>query len=245
MTLCLVTDRHQLDPAARTERDRTLTLARWLEGAVAAGIDLIQLREGDLPGRVLCELARTIAGVAAGTRTRVVVNDRADVALASGCGGVHLPGDAPPVARVRSLAAASPAGSSADPALVARPGSQGRGSFVPAWLVGRSVHGLDDTRTHVDADYLLFGAVYESGPKPGRGLEALRAVVTAAGRVPVLAIGGVTVPRAAECKAAGAAGVAAIRLFLPPGRASGALGIAAGVAALRGAFDRAATGHLQ
>lgn len=220
MTLCLVTDRHQLDPAARTERDCALTMARWLEEAVAAGIDVIQLREPDLPARQLCDLARTVAGIASGTRTRVVVNDRADVALASGCAGVHLPGDAPPVARVRGLSA-------------------------PTWLVGRSVHSADEAVANADADYVLFGAVYESGPKPGRGLDALRAVVTAVGSVPVLAIGGVTVPRAAECMTAGASGVAAIRLFLPPGRATGALGIAAGAAALRGAFDRAATGHLQ
>ena len=229
MTLCLVTDRHQLDPDARTEREAALTLARWLEEAVVAGIDVIQLRERDLSARLLCDLARAVAGVASGTRTRVVVNDRADVALASGCAGVHLPGDAPPVARVRALAQGSPA-------LVARP---------DPLLVGRSVHSLDEARVHADADYLLFGAVYESGPKPGRGLDTLRSVVKAAGAVPVLAIGGVTVQRAAECMAAGAAGVAAIRCFLPPGRAAETLGIAAGAAALRGAFDRAATGHLQ
>lgn len=230
MTLCLVTDRRQLDPDARTERECALTLARWLEEAVGAGIDLIQLRERDLPARLLCDLARTVAGVASGTRTRVVVNDRADVALAAGCNGVHLPGDAPPVARVRALA---------------------RGSAIPVWLVGRSVHDSDEARANADADYLLFGAVYDSGPKPGRGLDALREAVSAVGTVsrpapvPVIAIGGVTVPRAAECVAAGAAGVAAIRLFLPPGRATGALGISAAAAALRGAFDRAATGHLQ
>ncbi len=237
MTLCLVTDRHQLDPDARTERASALTLARWLEEAVAAGIDVIQLRERDLPARQLCDLARTVAGVASGTCTRVVVNDRADVALASLCHGVHLPGDAPAVARVRALAQTSPA-------FVARPGSQGRGPSR-SWLVGRSVHSVDEARTHADADYLLFGAVYESGPKPGRGLDALGSVVTAAGSVPVLAIGGVTVQRAAECMATGVAGVAAIRLFLPPGRATGGLGIAAGATALRGAFDRAVTSHLQ
>jgi len=220
MTLCLVTDRHQLDPGARTERDQALSLSRWLDEAVEAGIDLIQLRERDLPARLLCDVARAVAAAASGSRTRVVVNDRADVAIAAGCDGVHLPGDAPPVERVRALAATP-------------------------WLVGRSVHSSDEARIHADADYLVFGSVYESGPKPARGLDALRAVVTDAGPVPVIAIGGVTVPRVAECLAAGAAGVAAIRLFLPPGRAPGALGIAAGAAALRGAFDRAATGHLQ
>ncbi len=238
MTLCLVTDRHQLAPEARTLRDQVLTLARWLDEAVAVGIDLIQLREGHLPARLLCDLARTVAGAAKGSRTRVVVNDRADVALAAGCDGVHLPGDAPSVARVRALERN-----------VARAGlhARGRGPTGAEWCVGRSVHSVDDAVTHADADYLLFGAVYDSGPKSGRGLAALRQTVSACATssVRVMAIGGVTVSRAAECMAAGAAGVAAIRLFLPPGRATGAMGIAAGAHALRGAFDRAATGHLQ
>jgi thiamine-phosphate diphosphorylase len=170
----------------------------------------------------LCELAREVAVTARGSRTRVVVNDRADVALAAGCDGVHLRGDGPPVARVRPLGAGHDA----------------------TWMVGRSVHTLEEARAHAGADYLLFGAVFESGPKAGRGVEALKQVAEA---VPgdVIAIGGVTVPRAAQCMAAGAAGVAAIRLFLPPGRAADAVGITTAVARLRVAFDAAATGHLE
>ncbi len=222
MTLCLVTDRAQLSPEARSPRDQILALARWLEEAVAAGIDLIQVRERDLSARLLCELVRTVKETASGSRTRVVVNDRADVALAGGCDGVHLRGDGPPIARMRTVGA--------------------RGDSP--WLVGRSVHTVDEARAHRDADYLLFGAVFSSGPKPGRGIEALRSVVRVCpGRV--IAVGGLTVPRAAACVAAGAAGVAGISLFLPPGRAPGALGAAAGVAALRDAIDAAATGHLQ
>lgn len=222
MTICLVTDRRQLSPDARTPREEVTALASWLEEAVSAGVDLVHLREGDLPAHLLCELVRAVTAAARGSGTRVVVNDRADVALAAGCDGVHLRGDGPPVARVRALEARRDA----------------------TWLVGRSVHTIEEARAHADADYLLFGAVFASGPKPGRGVDALRHVVKA---VPgdVFAIGGVTVSRAAACMAAGAAGVAAIRLFLPPGRAVDAVGIATGVAQLRVAFDAAATGHLQ
>jgi thiamine-phosphate pyrophosphorylase len=166
----------------------------------------------------------TVSALSAGSKTRVVVNDRADVAIASGCDGVHS-------ARRR------PAGGSR-PRPVARPGTQGRGL-----LIGRSIHG-GGARTHASADYLLFGAVYQSGGKPGLGFHVLRAAASAFSG-PVIAIGGVTVLRAAECLAAGAAGVAAIRLFLPPGRAEGALGVAEAVSRLRAAFDPATTRHLQ
>jgi len=90
----------------------------------------------------------------------------------------------------------------------------------------------------------VFGAVFDSGSKPGLGLDALKAAATVVD-VPVIAIGGITVPRAADCLAAGATGVAAIRLFLPPGRAEGALGVSEAMIQLRAAFDAAATGHLQ
>jgi len=222
VTICLVTDRRQLSPHARTAREEVTALAHWLEEAVAAGVDLIHLRERDLPASLLCELARAVGAAARGSNTRVVVNDRADVAQAAGCDGVHLPGDGLPVARVRALGG--------------RPDA--------TWMVGRSVHTVEEARAHADADYLLFGAVFASGPKPGRGVDALREVVAA---VPgaVIAIGGLTAPRAAECLTAGAAGVAAIRLFLPPGRAADAVGITTAVSQLRLAFDAAATGHLE
>lgn len=216
MTMCLVTDRRQVSPEARTPRDEALALTRWLEDAVPAGIDVIQLRERDLPVRLLVDVAREVSQWAAGTPTQVVVNDRADVAVAAGCAGVHLRADGPAVTRVRAMAPADRIGA--------------------GWIVGRSVHSRAEACAHGDADYLVFGAVFTSGPKPGRGLAALREVVDAT-PVPVLAIGGLTVERAAACVAAGAAGVAAIGLFLPPGRATGALGITAGAAAIRRAID--------
>lgn len=217
MTICLVTDRRQLSPGARTKREQVSALIRWLDEAVSAGVDLIQLRERDLPTELLRELAGAVQAAAAGSNTRVVVNDRADVAIAARCDGVHLRGDGPPVERARALG----------------------DKMASAWLVGRSIHSADEARMHASADYLLFGAVFESGSKPGLGLDALGQAVTAsarAGSAHVIAIGGMTVPRAAECMAAGAAGVAAIRLFLPPGTTEGALGLTAAVDQLRGAI---------
>jgi thiamine-phosphate pyrophosphorylase len=219
VTICLVTDRRQLSPSARTTRDEVSALAAWLDEAIGAGVDLIQLREPDLRGRLLIDLTRTVASNAKGSHTRVVVNDRADVAIAAGADGVHLRGDGPAIERVR--------------ALVARPCADS-GSL----RIGRSIHSIEDARAHASADYLIFGAIFDSGPKHGVGLGAL-AEVAAFGprndghRPEVIAIGGITVARASECVAAGASGVAAIRMFLPPDRCEGALGISEATRQLR------------
>jgi thiamine-phosphate pyrophosphorylase len=193
VTRCLVTDRRRLSGAsASVERARTLLLAQ-LENAVEAGVDLIQVRERDLDAADLAALAGDVVSLARGSRTRVVVNDRLDVALACGADGVHLRGDSIPALQARRLA---PAG----------------------FLIGRSVHGVDEVPATEGCDYLIAGTVFLSPSKDRRapllGLDGLRAIVCAA-RVPVLAIGGVTPDRFDEIAAAGAAGVAGIGLFLP------------------------------
>jgi len=163
--------------------------------AVRAGVDVIQVRERDLPDGELVALVRRIAGLSAGTSTRVMVNDRADVAIAAGAAGVHLRGDSVPASRLRRT--------------------------VPeGFLIGRSVHSLAD----VDAaaadggcDYLLFGTVFPSAGKPDghpiAGLDALRAAC-ARSSLPVIAIGGIDEENAALVRAAGAAGFAAVGLFM-------------------------------
>ena len=211
--ICLVTDRRRLCPDARTEADALLRLEAWLDEAIGR-IDLIQIRERDLEGRALLALADRLARRARGTRTRLLVNDRPDIAIAAGLDGVHLRGSGPEVSRIRAL---------------------GR----PEWIVGRSVHGQDDVRAQAAADYLIFGTVFPTGSKPpgtrAQGTEALAGVVRAAG-CPVLAIGGITPSRARACIEAGAAGVAAISVFFPEGRGQGALGITRAVGELRAAF---------
>jgi thiamine-phosphate pyrophosphorylase len=210
----LVTDRRQLTPGARTTADEVLALERWLDEAIEAGVDVIQIRERDLEAAAIVALAARVVARAGGRATAVLVNDRADVARAAGAGGVHLPSAGLPAGRVRAL------------------GPEG-------WLVGRSVHGVDEAGGPHGADYLLFGTMFAGGSKPEgspvQGLDRLARVV-AVSTVPVVAIGGIDPARAGSCVAAGAAGVAGIGVFLPEGRAPGALGPARATIALRAAI---------
>jgi thiamine-phosphate diphosphorylase len=180
VTICLVTDRRRRDPVAQTAQ------------ASAAGIDLIHIREHDLGASALAAMVSAVVDAVRGTATRVVVNDRIDVAIACAAHGVHLREDSIPPASARSLA---PRG----------------------FLIGRSIHGVDEAVKGAESvDYLIAGTVFATSSKPEGhallGTEGLREIVRAV-RVPVLAIGGMTRERLAEVAAAGAAGIAAIGLF--------------------------------
>ena len=195
MIRCLVTDRRRLaGPDASFEHARRALRAQ-VEQAAGNGVDLIQVRERDLEARDLAVLVADIVSLVRGTRSRVVVNDRLDIAIACGAHGVHLRSDSIPTSAARRLAA-------------------------PGFTIGRSVHDVQEARASQDADYLIAGTVYPSASKPSSarllGVEGLRAVVNAVG-VPVLAIGGVTPARFDEIVNAGAGGVAGIGLFLPDG----------------------------
>jgi thiamine-phosphate pyrophosphorylase len=163
--------------------------------AVRAGVDVIQVRERDLPDRQLAALVRRVVEAAAGSRTRVLVNDRADIAIVAGAAGVHLRGDSPSASRVREIA-------------------------PDGFIIGRSVHSLADVDAAVadgGCDYLTFGTVFPSEGKaeghPVAGLDALREVCARA-PLPVIAIGGITGERVAAVRDAGAAGFAAVGLFM-------------------------------
>lgn len=163
-----------------------------IEQAVAAGIDLIQIRERGLPVRRLLALVEEAVKRAGAGTTRVLVNDRLDVAVATGAAGVHLPARGFPVDEVRRS--------------------------YPELLIGASTHNLDELRRAADggADFAVFGPVFETPSKKAYGsplgleklAEAARAV-----NIPVLALGGITLENAADCLRAGAAGLAAISLF--------------------------------
>lgn len=189
--LCLVTNRRRAAPAAASFAEERRALVAEIAAAADAGVDLIHVREPDLDARDLCALVGESVAVTRGSASRVVVNDRADVALAAGADGVHLRASGPPVERVRAL---GPAG----------------------WLVGRSAHSLEELALAATADYVVFGTVFATDSKPGVAGQGLAALADAVRRVqaPVLAIGGVTLERAGSCALAGAAGVAAISLFL-------------------------------
>jgi thiamine-phosphate pyrophosphorylase len=211
--ICLVTDRRRLLADCSSFDIVRQRLADTAREAVRAGVDLIQVREHGLETARLVEAVREIVEIAHGTSTRVVVNDRLDVALASGADGVHLRADSLPPALVRPQ--------------------------VPnGFLVGRSVHSVEEAREHAAAvDYLVAGSVFPTASKapdtPWLGASGLEAIVRAV-RVPVLAIGGITIHRIPEVADARAAGIAAIGLFLP-----GAGAMAETVASVRQAFDSA------
>jgi thiamine-phosphate pyrophosphorylase len=202
MLLCYVTERRSL--AATESREPQKNLLLKIEAAVAAGVDWIQIREKDLSGRdcalltreALQRAAKSQAGGAA--RTRFIVNDRLDVALSEGAGGVHLGEKSLPVAEAKRL-------------VVSR---SERNDFV----IGVSCHSLEAARLaeRDGAKYLFFGPVFAKPSKAAfgapQGLERL-ATVCREVAIPVLAIGGITLENASACFAAGALGIAAIRLF--------------------------------
>jgi thiamine-phosphate pyrophosphorylase len=219
--LCLVTDTRRLCPQVPFPELCRCVVAQTRE-AVAVGVDLIQIRERHLPAVELASLVSATVDAARGSATRVLVNDRLDVALACGAAGVHLPADSVPPWRVR---ADLPAG----------------------FLVGRSVHSLGEARrVGGDVDYLIAGTVFPSASKPAGhellGAATLGSIVRAV-ETPVLAIGGVTLERVPSVAATGAAGLAAIGLFtdVRGDDPCGATPLGTLAAAVRAAFDRPET----
>jgi thiamine-phosphate pyrophosphorylase len=208
--------------SVRLEADDADCLLTQVGFAIAAGVDIIQVRERDLDALELCALVTEIVRRTRGTNTRVIVNDRVDVAIACVADGVHLRSDSVPADRVRRIA-------------------------PPRFVIGRSVHGAAEAReVSAGVDYLVAGTVWATGAKPPDqqllGIEGLRAVVASV-NVPVVAIGGITVDRAPEVARAGAAGVAAIGLFQAVGEnGCRAVGLEKIVDRLRRSFDTLSSG---
>ncbi|HEY1498215.1 MAG TPA: thiamine phosphate synthase [Acidobacteriaceae bacterium] len=197
MLLYAITNRRLLEGDENARRDRLVELARtWAEG----GVDTIQVRERDLPLIELQPLAARVVEAARGakSRTRVLVNGPAQLALDAGADGVHLHANAGPAAvqAARQVYA--------------------RASLET--VISAACHTPDEIRQATGASLLLFSPIFEKvteqGPTRGQGLAALRAAVDFANPVPVLALGGITEKNAAACVQNGAAGIAAIRLFL-------------------------------
>jgi thiamine-phosphate pyrophosphorylase len=200
--LCYVTDGHSQSAIGSAERQETLL--RKLALARNAGLDWIQIREKDLSGRKYALLTREVLGPAAKSssgnpvKPRILVNDRLDIALSEGAGGVHLGENSLPLRETKRLVEA-----------------HGR---THDFLVGVSCHSLLAAQSAAmgGADYLFFGPIFDTPSKAafgapqglGRLAEVCRAVT-----IPVLAIGGITLANSSSCFSAGAAGIAAIRLF--------------------------------
>jgi thiamine-phosphate pyrophosphorylase len=191
--VCYVTDRRGF---GAEEREAATRLVETIARAANAGVDAIQLREKDLTGRALLELAQK--AVARAGPEKILVNDRLDVALAAGAAGVHLGEESMGVADVVAF--------------------RTNARLPSGFRIGRSCHSLEAAlRAEKDgADYVFFGPVFATPSKarfgPPQGTEALAAVCRQV-HIPVVAIGGITLENAGACLAAGAAGVAAIRLF--------------------------------
>jgi thiamine-phosphate pyrophosphorylase len=170
-----------------------------IEAAVTAKIDLIQVREKDLTTKVLYELVTRDAGFTRRSATKLLVNDRADVAASAGANGVHLTTHSLPPAVVRQ-------------------------SFGNDFLIGVSTHSLHEAQAAHDdkADFVVFGPVFQTPSKAQYGspvgLEQLKHVCAELKPFPILAIGGVTEDKLADCLRTGAQGIAAIRMFNDPQR---------------------------
>ncbi len=183
MLLYSITDRTQLQGS----------VVHFIESAAGAGVDWVQIREKDLPDTELYELMRECVARTSAMPARLLLNGRPDIALAAGSHGVHLPSDSPSPASVRRVA-------------------------PPGFLIGVSCHHLAEVqRAEAEgADFTVFGPVFDTpskrrfGPPVGVG-ELARACDAV--RIPVLALGGVTIENASACVDAGAAGLAGIGIF--------------------------------
>ncbi|MCX7604775.1 MAG: thiamine phosphate synthase [Bryobacteraceae bacterium] len=166
-------------------------LLALIERNARAGVEWIQIREKDLDARTLAALVSEALRRA--PQAQILVNSRADIALACGAAGLHLPADSPPPRAFLPLC-------------------------PPGFRIGVSCHTLEEViRAEAEgAAYVLFSPVFrplsKDDPRPPHGLEGLRRACAAV-RIPVLALGGVTAGNARLCLEAGAAGVAGITLF--------------------------------
>jgi thiamine-phosphate pyrophosphorylase len=194
--LYYITDRRQFSGDPREQERRLL---KKIAECAAAELEYIQLREKDLEVRALEDLTMKAMAAVGGSRTQLLINSRTDVTLACGAHGVHLPADDLAASEVRSIFARA-----------------GRSDAV----IGVSAHSASEValaEAH-GASFAVFGPVFEKKGSANRdGLEQLRQIChraeAARPPMPIWAIGGITLENAQQCAKAGAAGIAAIRLF--------------------------------
>jgi thiamine-phosphate pyrophosphorylase len=181
-------------PASTPASEDFQSVLALVRAAVRARIPLFQLREKNLTTRALYELAALCVEITRGTETRLLINDRADVARAAGADGVHL--------AVQSM----------ESQVVRR-------AFGPSFLIGVSAHSFAEAQAARDggADFAVFGPIFDTPQKrpygAPLGLDALRETAHRLAPFPLLALGGITGENAQHTLRAGASGIAAIRLF--------------------------------
>jgi thiamine-phosphate pyrophosphorylase len=186
MQLCAITDRKQTSQS----------LLSLVEGWSKGGVDFIQLREKDLDAAALASLAQQLTPLVDHSRSKLLLNvpapDWATMARAAGADGVHLAGKLEKGA-VSTI----------------------RGEF-PGAIVSVPCHTLNEVDLAVGqgVNLILFSPIFEKASCQVQGLDGLSRACVRARDIPVLALGGVTAANAGACVAAGASGIAAIRLFL-------------------------------
>ncbi|MDQ2975501.1 MAG: thiamine phosphate synthase [Acidobacteriota bacterium] len=196
----LITSGETTSQTTTTSKDFANVL-KLVKAAVAAEIDLVQIREKQLDAGVLYQLTESAAAITNGSATRLLVNDRADIASAAGADGVHLTSNSMPTDVVRN-------------------------TFGREFLIGVSTHSLAEaTNAHENgADFIVFGPVFETSSKQQYGepvgLIELAKVTSTLKPFPVMALGGITLERVSECFRSGAQGIAAIGMLNDPSRLS-------------------------
>ena len=183
---CLITTGEARAENYPTAKNRIL---ETVSSAVEQGISLIQIREKQLPGRLLFDLASAVSAAMSGFGSKVLINERADVATVAGADGVHLPSNSIPISVLRN-------------------------KLPDRFLIGASAHSLEEAlAARVDgADFVVYGPVFAT-PEKGKpkGIEDLKDVCDAVGPLPILALGGIDETNFESVLSAGATGFAAIR----------------------------------
>ena len=219
MIVCLVTDRRRLGASVGAPPSEYLAvLSEQIAAAAAAGVDFVQIREPDLEARPLTAFIRSVAAKLRGSKTRILVNDRLDVALAAGADGVHLKESSVAPELARSLAPKD-------------------------FVVACAVHTALTAAARRSADFIVAGTVLPTVSKVRADYlewRGLAEVIGAANGTPVVGIGGLDLASIPSLARTGAAGLAAIGAFIPT---SGKLGIdefvKKRVSDMRFAFDSA------
>ncbi len=176
---------------AQNITEKKLQILELIKTAVEAKISLIQIREKRLAARLVFEIVSEAASFKRGTDTKILVNDRADIALAANADGVHLTSTSLSAATIRR-------------------------AFPRDFIVGVSAHTVEEAeiaKRH-GANFVTFSPIFSSpGKGEPQGVEKLKAVCERLKPFPVLALGGIDETNVAEVLEAGASGFAAIRFL--------------------------------
>jgi len=179
---------------AQNFSEKKKQILKLIERAVSSGIHLIQIREKGLPARFVFELASEAVKIARKSKTKILVNDRADLALAANADGVHLTSNSIPTKQIRR-------------------------SFPPEFIIGVSTHSIGEAQKARTggADFVIFSPIFATPSKARygkpKGLEKLREVCQRLRDFPVIALGGIDETNFRKVLKNGASGFAAIRFL--------------------------------